>query len=81
MAPGSDDVRILGRWQKANIKTVAIQQIDGVRGAPATGRIYVHRLVVEQMRALFAAWDEAGPGDRILTWEAASPRVTCAAVA
>jgi len=32
--PGSDDIRILGGWQQANIKPVEIPEIAGVKGAP-----------------------------------------------
>jgi hypothetical protein len=65
--PGSDDIRILGGRQQANIKPVEIPEIAGVKGAPAAGRAWVHRLVVEQVRGLFTAWDGAGLVDRILT--------------
>jgi len=79
--PGSDDIRILGGWQQANIKPVEIPEIAGVKGAPAAGRAWVHRLVVEQVRGLFTAWDEAALVDRILTWESSSPHASSAAVA
>lgn len=65
----TDDIRILDGWDRANIQAVVIPQLAGVRGAPANGRIWVHRLVVEQMRSLFAAWADAGLADLILTWE------------
>lgn len=69
VGPDTDDIRILDGWQKANILPVTIPQLVGVKGAPADGRIWVHRLVVEQMRSLFAAWAEDGLADRILTWD------------
>jgi hypothetical protein len=69
VGPDTDDIRILGGWQKANIQPVTVPQLVGVKGAPATGRIWVHTLVVEQVRALFQAWDDAGLTDLILTWD------------
>jgi peptidoglycan hydrolase-like protein with peptidoglycan-binding domain len=65
----TDDIRILGGWQRANIQAVNIAQLAGVRGAPKDGRIWVHRLVREQIRSLFTAWDAAGLVDRLLTWD------------
>lgn len=65
----SDDIRILGGWQKANIRPAVVTQLSGVKGAPKDGRIWVHRLVVEQVRGLFKAWEDAGLIDRLLTWE------------
>ena len=67
--PNTDDIRILDDWQKTNIAPVTLSPLIGVKGAPATGRIFVHRLVVEQVRALFDAWQEAGLIDALLTWE------------
>ena len=69
IGPDTDDIRILGGWQKANIQPVTVPQLVGVKGAPATGRIWVHKLVIEQVRALFQAWDGAGLTDLILTWD------------
>jgi hypothetical protein len=65
----TDDIRILGGWQKTNIQPAVVPQIVGVKGAPPTGRIFVHRLVIEPVRALFQAWEDAGLADLILTWE------------
>ncbi len=65
----TDDIRILGGWQQANIRPVTVSELAGVKGAPATGRIWVHRLVGEQVQALFRAWEEAGFGDLVLSWE------------
>src|SRR5262249_46328487 len=64
----TDDIRILGGWQKANIKTVAIPQLAGVKGAPGDGKIALHQLVIEQVRGLFQAWDDAGLDDLLLSW-------------
>ena len=69
LGENTDDIRILGGWQQDNIAPVTIDQLVGVKGAPANGRIHVHKLVVEQMRQLFAAWQAAGLVDRMRTWE------------
>jgi hypothetical protein len=69
VGPDTDDIRILGDWRRANIRPVVIPSLGGVKGAPVTGRIWVHKLVVEQVRGLFAAWEEAGLAKLILTWE------------
>lgn len=69
LGPDTEDIRILRGWQQANIEGVTVPQLIGVKGAPTTGRIWVHRLVVEQVVALFAAWADAGIVARLLTWE------------
>lgn len=68
VGPDTDDVRILGDWRRKNVLPVVVPALRGVKGAPATGRIWVHRLVVDQVRGLFAAWEQAGLADRLLTW-------------
>lgn len=69
IAPGRDDIRILGDWVEKNIVTITIPQLRGVEGAPKTGRIRVHTLVQEQMRALFAKWEEKELLQLVKTWE------------
>jgi peptidoglycan hydrolase-like protein with peptidoglycan-binding domain len=69
VGPDTDDIRILGGWQQANIQPVSLPQLAGAKGAPASGRIWIHRLVVEQTRRLFQAWEDVGLIDLILTWE------------
>jgi hypothetical protein len=51
------------------MEPVVLSQLVGVKGAPDAGRIFVHRLVVDQVRALFQAWEAAGLVDGLLTWE------------
>jgi hypothetical protein len=67
--PDTDDIRILGNWREENIRPAVIPELAGVKGAAASGRIFVNRLVVEQVRALFAAWAAADLEDLLLTWE------------
>jgi peptidoglycan hydrolase-like protein with peptidoglycan-binding domain len=66
---GSDDIRILGDWRQKNVVTVAVPQLKGVKGTPASGRVAFHRKAADQLGALFAAWEAAGLLDKILTWE------------
>lgn len=69
VAPGKDDIRILGQWEAKSIVSVAVPQLIGVKGAPASGRIRVHRLVAEQCKALFQAWQDDGLLPLIRSWE------------
>jgi hypothetical protein len=69
IAPGKDDIRILGHWEEQNIVTITVPQLIGVKDAPSSGRIRVHRLVAQQVRALFEAWDRDGLRPLIRTWE------------
>lgn len=64
--PGS--VRITNGWTKDNLRRVVIPQLRGVEGAPADGGVYLHRLIAEQTRALFAAWEAAGLLPLVRTW-------------
>lgn len=68
IAPGRDDVRILGNWEAKNIVSIVVPQLAGIEGAPRTGRIRLHRQVAGQVRTLFQAWEDAGLRDRVLTW-------------
>jgi hypothetical protein len=67
--PHEDDIRILDGWEREHIVRVTIPQLRGVKGAPQSGRIWVHTLVQEQTRALFDAWEQAGLSRLLLTWE------------
>lgn len=64
--PGA--VRITNNWTKDNLRRVVIPQLRGVQGAPQDGGIYLHRLIVEQTRSLFAAWEAAGLRGLLLSW-------------
>jgi hypothetical protein len=62
-------IRIMGGWAQRNIVAVEVPQLAGRRGAPRGGRIRAHRMVADQVRRLFAAWQEAGLIGRVLSWE------------
>jgi hypothetical protein len=75
VSPTSDDIRVLDDWADRNLIIVTIPQLARVKGASASGRIRAHRLVAEQMRALFARWEQKGLMSLVLTWEGAyAPR-------
>jgi hypothetical protein len=68
VAPGKDDIRILGDWREKNLVRVLLPQLEKVKGAPASGQVWLHRKVAEQTRALFAAWEQEGLVPLLLTW-------------
>jgi hypothetical protein len=75
VSPTSDAIRILDDWGEKHLTTVTIPQLARVKGGPANGRVRVHRLVAEQMRALFARWEQRGLMPLVLSWSGAyAPR-------
>lgn len=64
-------IRILDDWERDNIDTVHLPQLEGIPvfGTPSSGRMRFHRLAIPQIRALWAAWEQAGLLDRVLTYE------------
>lgn len=66
---GSDEIVIQGDWEAEQIAAITVPQLRGVKGAPASGRIRVHRLVREQVKALFQAWEDDGLLPLVRTWE------------
>jgi len=69
IAPDRDDIRILGNWESQHIVPITVPQLIGVKGAPSTGRIRVHKLVTGQWKALFQAWEDDGLMPLVKTWE------------
>jgi hypothetical protein len=65
----TDAIRILDDWRERHIVSVTVPQVRGLKGAPASARIAVHKKIAEQTRALFAAWEAGRLIDRLLTWE------------
>jgi hypothetical protein len=43
IARGKDDVRVVGDWAERNLVTVTLPQLRGIRGAPASGRVRLHK--------------------------------------
>lgn len=61
-------IKITNSWQKDNLTVVEIPQLKHVEGAPKNGKIYCHRLIANQLKALFQAWDDQGLMKYVLTW-------------
>lgn len=67
--PDTDEIRILGDWRAKSLRGIVVPELAGVKGAPASRKIWVHRLVAGQVQALFRAWAAAEFADLVLTWE------------
>jgi hypothetical protein len=71
-------IRITNRWDEQNIVTVLVPQLVGklVSGVtPSKGRMQFHKRAVPQLLAMWAAWENAGLLDRVLTYDGAyNPR-------
>jgi hypothetical protein len=61
-------IQILDDWAERNIERVQIPQLVGLDGAPASGAIRLHKLAAEPFRKFFRLVDEAGLGDRVLSF-------------
>jgi D-alanyl-D-alanine carboxypeptidase/Putative peptidoglycan binding domain len=70
-APTPDNkeaIKIIDGWDSTNIVVMTIPQLQSIVGAPHPGHVNCHKLVANQLVALFQAWDDAGLMSRILTW-------------
>ncbi|SEG11262.1 M15 family metallopeptidase [Marinobacterium lutimaris] len=70
--PGNREaINIIGDWEKQNIVTVYIPQLEGISvfGKRSSGRMRFHRLAVEQLKAMWAAWEDAGVLRTVLTYD------------
>lgn len=61
-------IKITNNFIVDNIVSVSIPQLRAVVGAPASGRVYLHRDVAGPMVDLWKAWDEAGLLPLVRTW-------------
>jgi len=70
-ASNPEAVRILDSWEAQNIETVFIPQLKGISvlGRKSSGKMRFHQAAAEQLKAMWAAWEEAGLRDRVLTFE------------
>ena len=76
-AQNPETIRILGGWEAANIELLTLPQLQGIPvfGTPSSGRLRFHVKAVAQLKALWAAWEQAGLLARILTFDGAyNPR-------
>ncbi len=64
-------ITITNGWERENIVTVTIPQLKGipVYGRPSSGRMRFHKKGVEQLKAMWAAWEEAGVLEKVLTYD------------
>ncbi len=63
-----EGIKILGDWVSQNIVNVTIPQLKGIQGAPGSGTVQVHRLVRDQLAALWQAWEAAGLLPLVRSW-------------
>jgi hypothetical protein len=61
-------IEILDGWAMKHIETVDIPELAGVEGAPASGKIRLHKVAVEPFRKFFRAIDDAGLRNRLLAF-------------
>lgn len=67
--PGNpENIDINPMWSRHNIVRIEVPQLVGIKGAPKNGRIYVHKLVADQIVALWDAWEKADLLHLVLTW-------------
>lgn len=71
-------IAITNGWEKENIISVTLPQLKGVPvfGTPSSGRMRFHKKGAEQLKAMWAAWEEAGLLEQVLTYEGSyNPRL------
>ena len=70
--PGNrENIRILGTWENENIVTVALPQLRQALGPSAPAGMRFHRLAAEQLKGLWADWEQANLLDRISSFDGA----------
>jgi hypothetical protein len=60
-------VKILGNWVEHNIVTVDVPQLARFRNG--NSKVRFHKRAAEQFKRLWAAWENAGLLDRIITYD------------
>ena len=63
-----ENIVILGSWQKDNLTRVTVPQLQGVYGAPQSGRVFWHQAAKPQLLALFRAWEVLGLIELVQSW-------------
>jgi peptidoglycan hydrolase-like protein with peptidoglycan-binding domain len=64
-----ESIRILGSWTRDNIVMVPIPQLRAALGSGAPSGMRFHRHAAEQLKALWADWEEAGLLDRMVSFD------------
>lgn len=65
---GTEAIVILGDWERKNIVSIEIPQLEGVPGMLPSGKVRFHRLAAEQLKQLFIDWEKAELMGLVLTW-------------
>lgn len=74
-ASNPEAIRVTNGWDGTHLVKVALPQLAGVGGAPASGNVWFHRLGAAPLKALWQAWQDRGLLDKVLSWEGAfNPR-------
>jgi D-alanyl-D-alanine carboxypeptidase/Putative peptidoglycan binding domain len=68
VAANPEAIRITSGWQAENIVAVIIPQLSRIEGAPASGKVFFHRLVADRAKELFERWEQAGLLPHVLTY-------------
>ncbi len=74
--PGNPEaIAITNGWDGDNLVKVNIPELVGIKGAPASGNVFMHRRAAAPMQALWKAWSRKGLIDRIVSYDGAyNPR-------
>src|SRR5262249_5743021 len=68
--PGNrENIKILGTWEQDKIGMVPKPQLRTPLGPGAAAGMRFHRLAAEQLKGLWADWEQANLLDRILTFD------------
>ncbi len=70
--PGNKErIRIKGDWEKQNIITLRITQLQGIDvfGKPSSGKMRFHKNAGEPLKGLWAAWGKSKMVEHIQTYE------------
>lgn len=70
-AQNPECIAVLDDWEQQNITTVNLPQLKGVPvfGRPSSGRMRFHRRAEDQLKALWAAWEQAGLLHLVLSYD------------
>ena len=64
-----ENITITDDWESKNIVRFDLAQLAGIKGASSKGTVRCHRLIAEQLKALWAEWQTAGLRPLVKTWD------------
>lgn len=74
-AANPEAITITNGWDRDNLVKVAIPELAGIKGAPASGNVFVHKKAAAPLQAMWKEWGKRGLLGRILVWDGAyNPR-------